>query len=132
MLSYRMLWLVACSAGLPDSALSFEVQGVVPEDGATDVIEAQSVELKMSAEADYDRCTTATVRVDAMLADGTVAFPIESEVRDGGDGARIVVDPVDALPNGWTYAVTLLGGPEGCGDLDGRDAIGFASSFVVP
>lgn len=124
--------LLACADPGPEEEDLFEVTSVIPEDGATDATEAQQPELHLSAAADLHHCTEATIRLDGVLADGSVAFPIEVVLEEGSDSSRIILRHEGGLPRGWSYAITVAGGEDGCSATDGRLIVPFRSTFVVP
>lgn len=128
-----ILFLCACDKQpLDTGTLGFHVVGVSPKDGATDVVEAHVPELRLSAPADSAVCTSANIRLVAIHADGTVAFPVDIEVTpiDGGSKLQLA----HSLPffHPWTYAITVVGGADGCLDLDGNAIEAFQSTFEVP
>ncbi|MFZ5476591.1 MAG: hypothetical protein ACOZNI_07430 [Myxococcota bacterium] len=126
-----MIGLLACAAEEPAIDV-FEVVGVSPGDGADDVVEAHVPELRFSALADADTCNADTVRLDGVHEDLTVAFPVEVDVVAIDRGAKIQLDHAAAFPRGWTYAISVAGGRDGCLDVDGNQILAFASTFVVP
>lgn len=124
--------LLACDDAAPEADDAFEVTAVVPADGAEDAVEAQQPELHLSAEADLKQCSADTIRLDGVLADGSVAFPVELTIEEGGDSSRLLLRHEGGLPRGWAYAITVQSGEDGCLDLDGRQIVPFQSTFVVP
>lgn len=127
-----LLLLLACDDPSGGEEASFEVTSVVPEDGATDATEAQQPELLFNAAIDGRSCNEETIRLDGVLADGSVAFPIEIYVEEGEDSRRALLRHTGGLPRGWSYAITVAGGESGCTDLDHREIVPFLSTFVVP
>jgi hypothetical protein len=109
----------------------FRVVGVSPTDGSDDAYEVTIPELRVSGVADQERCNGASVRLDAVNDDDTVAFAVPLAVDVSDDGGKLRLVHMDPLPRGLTYAITARGGPEGCADVDGDDIIPFRSLFTV-
>ncbi len=105
--------------------------GVSPTDGSDDAYEVTIPELRVSGVADQERCNGASVRLDAVNDDDTVAFAVPLAVDVSDDGGKLRLVHMDPLPRGLTYAITARGGPEGCADVDGDDIIPFRSLFTV-
>ncbi len=127
-----ILMLAACGTSgdfVPDEG--FRVASVNPVDGAADAVEVVVPELRVVGEADPDRCDAQTVRVDALLDDGSVDFPVDIAVEVSDDGGKLRLVHSAPFPVGWTYAVTARGGDEGCADLGGDDILPFRSTFTV-
>jgi hypothetical protein len=108
----------------------FHVDSVTPEDLSTGLPESVAPFLVLSDRADMDACAPAT-RLDAIRNDGTVAFNIAFDMTDDGSGKRLTLTPVETLPRGWTYAITIRGGDEGCVDMENRGIEAFQSRFGV-
>ncbi len=125
------LGLVACADDGSDADPRFYVERVEPEDGATSVTALVFVYLHLSGGPDPERCTAETLRVDAVRADGTVAFEVPSTVTFSGERFTKVLPDAPYL-RGWTYRVTARGGEDGCADLDGVPIEPFVSTFEVP
>lgn len=124
--------MLACADEPVDIDEGFRVIGVVPEDGAADAVEAQVPELRFSELADEATCGPEALRLDAIHEDWTVAFPVEVSLTAVDRGAKIQFTHTLPLEAGWTYAVTVRGGEEGCTDTHGTPVRPFASSFTVP
>lgn len=127
-----MIWLLACAE--PDVAADtgFYVVSSLPEHNATDVVVAQIVELRFSAEVDADACGPEQLRLDAISDDHTVAFPVEVTLETLTGGHKIRLDPDTTLSRGWLYALSVRGGEDGCRDVSGREVEPFYASFSVP
>lgn len=128
-----MWFLLACTPSpyLPED--SFSVAGVVPEDGTVDAVEAAVPELRFDHPIDPATCTPDTLRIDGILADDTVAFPMELEIVSLDSGYRVQLTHADTFPRGWTYAISARADDEGaCYSLDGLVLQPFASTFAVP
>lgn len=123
--------LLAC-AEEPAPDPHFAVIAVQPEDGAADVVEVTPVFLRFNATPDLERCSSTTVELNAIRADGTVAFPVPAAVSLESEYDNLKVASDDPFLAGWTYAVTVMGGEDGCADVDGRPVTPFLSSFEVP
>jgi hypothetical protein len=128
-----LLLLAACTEAPDMPAPRFRVSSVSPEDGATDVVEAMIPELRFSDPIDEATCTPETLRLDAIHADGTVAFPVDVSVSALDDGFRVQLRHDEApLPVGWTYAISARAGDEdGCLSVDGALLSPFGSTFTV-
>lgn len=128
-----ILALAGCAEDTPiEVDPGFHVIGVVPEDGATDVIDAQIPELRFSDPASEETCTVDTVRLDGVHDDGSVAFPIEVTLTAIDRGSKLQLAHDLALLPGWTYVLTVQGGADGCTDTQGNPIQAFASRFSVP
>ena len=127
-----LLLVAACDNPPVDTARDrgFHVVSVTPEDLSTGLPESIAPFLVFSDRADLDACAAAT-RLDGIQSDGTVAFPVEIEMSDDGSGKRFTLTPADNLPRGWTYAITIRGGDEGCVDTENRGIEAFQSRFGV-
>lgn len=128
-----MLLLAACTPSpyLPEE--TFSIAGVVPEDGTGDVVEAAIPELRFDRPIDETTCTPDTLRIDGVLDDGSVAFPVPLtiEPRDSGYRVQLVAD--EPFPHGWTYAISARANDDAaCFSLDGIVLEPFASTFAVP
>lgn len=121
---------LACEEA-PEPVPDFAVIGVSPDDGGV-AVEVDPVFLRLNAEPDMDRCNTDTIELNAINDDGSVAFPVPAEVSLQEEEGNIRVAGLDAFLNGWTYAVTVMGGENGCADVDGRPITAFLSTFEVP
>ncbi len=127
-----LVLLFACGNGddfVPDEG--FRVASVIPADGAVDAVEVVVPELRVVGEADPARCDARTVRLDALLDDGSVDFAVDIAVDVSEDGGKLRLLHNDPLPVGWTYVVTARGGDNGCADLAGDDILPFRSTFTV-
>ncbi len=122
---------VACGDDGGDGDARFYVERVEPEDGSTSVTALVFVYLYLNATPDPERCTTDTLRVDAVRADGTVAFEVPSTVTFAGQGFTKLLPDAPYL-RGWTYRVSVRGGEDGCADQDGVAIEPFVSTFEVP
>ncbi len=123
--------LLACEEE-PEAPPHFAVIGVQPEDGAADVVEVTPVFLRFNATPDTERCTADFIEINAIRADGTVAFAAPAEVSRDGEYDNLKVASVEPFMAGWAYAVTVQGGEDGCADVDGRPVTPFLSTFEVP
>ena len=124
--------LVACDDESLDSGPArFYVESVDPADGTVESVTVANVYLQLSQIPDITRCTTDTIRVDAARDDGTVAFRVPSELSVEG-AAFVKLRPLDPDLRGWTYAVSVQGGAEGCVDEFGTSIEPFLSTFEVP
>lgn len=124
--------LLACDEGAGDSGPArFYVEYVDPADGTVESVSITNVYLQLSQVPDITRCTTDTIRVDAARDDGTVAFPVPSELSVEG-AAFVKLRPLDPDLRGWTYAVSVQGGDQGCVDEFGTPIEPFLSTFEVP
>lgn len=125
--------LAACADDAPvDVDEGFRVIGVVPEDGAIDAVEVQIPELRFSEAADMEACTADVVRLDAVHDDMTVAFGVDVALTSVDMGAKIQLEHDDPFLTGWTYAITVRGGEDGCANTKGDVVRDFASLFTVP
>lgn len=113
--------------GLPP----FEVVGISPEPGAFAESVVYPVQLILSDIPDLERCNANTIRVDALLADGTVGFNVALTFDLQSEG-NLKLKPDDPYFRGYTYAVTIRGGNTGCADVNGRAILPFYSTFEVP
>ncbi len=109
----------------------FRVMAVAPEDGEPAALEMAVPELRLSGVADAERCDGRSVRLDALEDDAVVAFPVEVAVEVGDDGRKVRLVHPEPLPGGWTYALSVRGGPDGCADASGDDIVPFRSTFTV-
>ncbi len=127
-----LLLAVACSGSPADPDAGFAVVGTSPADGAVDVVEAHIPEVWFNAASDPAACTTDTVRIDALYADGSVAFavPLGLEPIDGG--VKLRLRPEEVLPEGWSYALTVADGDAGCASTAGDVVRPHLSTFLVP
>jgi hypothetical protein len=122
--------LLAC-ADDPEAEDRFWVREVDPPDGGQLLIAVSPVLVRFSGPLDLERCTSDTMRLDAIRDDGTVAFPIPLTFEATADGfVRFIHD--GPLPAGWVYAITLRGGETGCTDENGTPLDPFLSLFEVP
>lgn len=122
--------LLACEQE-PEPVADFAVIGVSPDEGGV-AVEVDPVFLRLSAEPDMDRCNSDSIELNAINDDGSVAFFVPSEVSLQEEEGNLRVAAFDAFLNGWTYAVTVMGGENGCADVDGRPITAFLSTFEVP
>lgn len=108
----------------------FEVVGVDPDEGMPAESVVYPVQLILSAIPELSACNAETIRVDAILDDGTVAFnsPFTFDLQSEGN---LKLKPDDPYIRGYTYAVTVRGGETGCTDLNGRAILPFYSTFEV-
>ncbi len=127
-----LIWLACTGKETGDSAVpaSFAVVSVAPEDGATDVVEAVVPQLRLGEGVDLATCTEAAFRLSGIDTNHGVAFDLPLTVSAEEEGERLSLDPSGAVPRGWTYAVTVMGG--GCVSLAGARLEPFYSSFTVP
>ena len=125
------LWLLACEESADTGRGRFYVESVEPEDGSLEAVAVSNVYLQLSAAPDITRCTTETLRVDAVRGDGTLAFPVPSELSVEGE-AFVKLHPLNPDLRGWTYVVSVQGGEEGCADEGGTPIEPFFSTFEVP
>jgi hypothetical protein len=122
--------LCACKEGALDTGtLGFRVVAVVPEDGATDVIDAAVPELRLSGDADEAACGSGAIRVDGLQADGSVAFPVDIAVVAADLGAKLQLTHALPFLAGRRYAITVNGA---CVDTAGNPIAPFYSTFEVP
>lgn len=125
------LWACGDEGPIDTGPPPFEVVGVDPDDGMPADSVVAPVQLILSAIPELSRCNTDTIRVDAVLDDGTVAFnsPFAFDLQSEGN---LKLKPDDPYIRGYTYAVTVRGGETGCADLNGRAILPFYSTFEVP
>lgn len=127
-----LLALLACTpvTEVPDGG--FHVSGVVPEDGLVDVVEAQVPELRFSDPIDPGTCTPASLRLDAIHEDATVAFSMDILVLSMDGGYRVQLAHEEPMPGGWTYAISVRSDDDaGCTSVDGEPVHPFTSTFTV-
>lgn len=127
-----LLLLLACEQEPVVIDPGFEVVGSSPEDGADDVVEAHLPEVRFNEVTDPDTCNAATVRLDALNDDDTVAFPIEAVLDRVDDGVKLRFTPLAPMPNGWRIAMTVRDGADGCANLSGDVVRPFRAVFFVP
>ncbi len=128
-----ILFLIACEdTPLDTGTLGFRIVGVSPKSGAADVVESHVPELRLSGAADSATCTNAVIRLDAIHANGTVAFPVAIDVAPIDAGAKLQLTHSLPFFHPWSYAISVLGGPDGCLDVDGNEIEAFQSTFEVP
>lgn len=136
MLRGTLFALFALQACTPVDSLpggGFAIEGVSPEDGATDVVEVHVPELRFNAPIDTALCTPDSLRVDGVNADDTVAFGVDVVVVAKDEGYRVQLTHEEPLPGGWTYRISARAGDDaGCRSVDGDILEPFASSFAVP
>lgn len=125
-----LLLFAACAEDLPAEDI-FWVEEVEPADGTISANAMVFVYLSLSDPPDVSRCTTDTLRVDAVREDGTVAFDVPVTLEWSGEKFAKLL-PVDPYLGGWAYRVTAQGGEDGCADVDGVPIEPFASTFEVP
>lgn len=126
--------LVACTSATGGGAredTGFHVVSSLPADGSDDVVESQTPELRLSAEADAESCTGTSLGLVAINDDGSVAFelPIEVELLDGGNKAGL--DHDEPFVAGYSYAFVVRTGDAVCRDVDGRPLREFHAEFEV-
>lgn len=109
----------------------FSVIGSDPEAGEVASSVVAPVQLILSADPDMDHCTLDTIRIDALRVDGAVAFPVLVALDLQGEG-NLKVQPDEPYFRGYTYAVTVRGGDDGCIDVSRRPILPFYSTFEVP
>lgn len=130
-----MILLLACAPPGSDAEPlppTYSVVGVRPEDGASDVVEATSPELRLSEPVDLPTCPDDGARVDAIDPSGAVLFRIEAVLAAAEDGDKLRIEPLDPLPRGSTYALTVRAGEGGCHSTSGATLAPFQSTFTVP
>lgn len=125
-----MVLLAACAEAPAEEDL-FWVESVEPADGTVTPNQLVFVYLQLSDPPDPTRCTTDTLRVDAVRDDGTVAFAAPTELSFSGE-AFVKLLPVEPYLGGWTYRVTAQGGEDGCASAAGVAIEPFVSTFEVP
>lgn len=128
----NLLFLLACSEEADPVDVGFVVVGVSPEDGAADVVEAHVPELRFSADLDTDACDADRLRLDAVEDDGSVAFSVDAVLTPVDRAAKMQFAHEVPFPAGWTYALSVRGGPDGCLDVAGNEIRPFLSRFFVP
>ncbi|HJN76429.1 MAG TPA: hypothetical protein QGF58_21050 [Myxococcota bacterium] len=127
-----LLALVACTGvtGAREDT-GFHVVSSLPTDGSDDVVESQTPELRLSAEADPEACTGESVGLVAVNEDGSVAFelPVTVELLDGGN--KLGLDHAEPFTVGYSYGFVVRTGDTVCRDVDGRPLRAFHAEFEV-
>ncbi len=124
--------LLACVGDDPPRTdEGFRVMAVAPADGEPAALEMAVPELRLSAPADGERCDGETVRLDAIEDAAVVAFPVEVAVDVSEDGRKLRLVHPEPLPGGWTFAVSVRAGDDGCADVEGDPIVPFRSTFTV-
>ena len=124
--------LLACGdESSPRTDEGFRVMAVAPADGEPAALEMAVPELRLSAAADEERCDGESVRLDALEDDSVVAFPVGVAVDVSEDGRKLRLVHPEPLPSGWTYALSVRGGDDGCADANGEAIVPFRSTFTV-
>lgn len=126
--------VLACAEEAPVAPpeTGFRVIGVVPDDGAADVIPDAIPELRFSEPTVETTCNADTVRLDGLAEDGSVAFPVDAALIVVDRGSKLQLDPDEALLPGWSYALTVQGGADGCTNAAGDPIEPFGARFWVP
>lgn len=127
-----ILALLACEPEGADTAVApFYVESVSPAEGEVVDTNIAVVLLQLSEAPDLSRCTTDTIRVDAVRDDGSVAHTVPIALSLSGQ-ALVKAAPQEPFTFGWTYAVTAQGGSDGCQAESGTPLTSILSTFEVP
>ena len=127
-----LVGLVACAGTVGQREdTGFHVVSSLPADGSDDVVESQTPELRLSAEADAASCTGDSLGLVAVNADGSVAFelPVTVELLDGGN--KVGLEHAEPFIAGYSYAFVVRTGDVACRDVDGRPLRAFHAEFEV-
>jgi hypothetical protein len=132
-----LLALLACQPAAPvDTGFDFYVASALPSPDDAMITQDTIPELTFNVPTDPLTCTSDTIRLDALTrdptgTDHTVDFAVPSTLSWVTD-SDVQLLREDLLPRGWTYALTVRGGPDGCLSVDGSEMAGFYQSFAVP
>lgn len=126
--------LLACAAPeeVDTGPPPFRVVGSAPADGADDVVEAVTPELRLSAAVDVESCGADGARLDAVDDAGAVYFPVPVTYATAEAGEKLQLVHAGPLPRGFTYALTVRTGEGGCHSEAGVPIDPFRATFFVP
>jgi hypothetical protein len=127
-----LLGLVACASGASGEDTGFHVVSSLPEDGADDVVESQTPELRLSASADPEACGPEALGLVQLNDDGSVARHLELSIEALDGGNKLALDPDQHFIEGATYAFVVSTSGAVCTDVQGRPIRAFSAIFEVP
>ncbi|MCP4919451.1 MAG: Ig-like domain-containing protein [Proteobacteria bacterium] len=124
--------LVGCASAGQHEDTGFHVVSSLPADGADDVVESQTPELRLSSAADSEACTGDSVGLVALTDEGGVGYELDVEVDLLDNGNKLSLAHDEHFASGTRYAFVVRTGSSGCVDVEGRPLRPFAASFDVP
>lgn len=124
--------LVGCASVGQFEDTGFHVVSSLPADGADDVVESQTPELRLSAAADSEACTADAVGLVALTPEGAVGYELDVTVELLDNGNKLALGHDEHFLSGQTYAFVVQTGATACTDVDGRPLRPYAASFEVP
>lgn len=132
LLGLTLASLVACASSGEFEDTGFHVVSSLPADGADDVVESQTPELRLSAPADSEACTGESVGLVALTSEGGVGYELDVEVELLDNGNKLALGHDEHFLSGGTYAFVVQTGASGCTDTNGRPIRPFGATFEVP
>ena len=124
--------LVACASGRSGEDSGFHVVSSLPEDGADDVVESQTPELRLSASADPEACSAEALGLVQLNDDGSIARHLEVSIEALDGGNKLALDPTQHFVEGARYGFVVRTSGSVCTDVAGRPIRAFSAIFEVP
>ena len=128
------LLLSACASdGTEDSGEDgFFVASSSPIQGSVDVLEGQTPEFRLNAQADSVQCTNEQFLLVGMDENGELAFEMEVELSFQDEGKKVLLGHSQPFLKGFWYAAMVLDTDIPCRDVSGRPIAPFGVEFFVP